>query len=255
MKTQKQVNILLAVLYIIIVIAVSVIINPIYSSLSTDILTKNTPWPGVIELLKTLLEFTFYALILSAVIYSNYVSPRKSNISAVCISGAGIAVKYIANLCFDIFTNGIGSIQSTQIFSVCVYIGIELAQVVIVYSVSRRMIRLALSAEKEKRNASRSLGVAYEESPMLPFTTVIDKSNPLMRSAFIASALIAIPTVVGRLIYDIAVVGAPSGFADLMWIILYYAFDVLSVFIGYLIIIFALTAYFDFGKKKEKASE
>jgi len=255
MKTKKQVNILIAVYYAFVIIAVSFVLNPIYSSVSTDVLTKNTLLPGFLEIFKTVLEFLFYALIFSGVIYSNYLSPNKKNLAPVYVSAVGIALKYLVNLMFDVITNGAGSIVSTQVLSICIYIGIEFAQVAILYSISRRLIRDRISSDKQKKNASRALGVQYSDSPMLPFNSVFDRENPLMFSALIASLLIAIPTVIGRLIYDIVVVGTPSSFMDGVWIFVYYAFDVLSVFIGYLIIIFALTAYFDFGKKKEKASE
>ena len=89
MKTTKHVNILVAVYYIIIVVAVSLVLNPIYSSVSTDILTKNTMWPGIIELFKSALEFAFYALIFSAIIYSNYISPKKKNYGVLLISVIG----------------------------------------------------------------------------------------------------------------------------------------------------------------------
>ncbi|MBE6670047.1 MAG: hypothetical protein E7601_07560 [Ruminococcaceae bacterium] len=255
MKTTKHVNILVAVYYIIIVVAVSLVLNPIYSSVSTDILTKNTMWPGIIELFKSALEFAFYALIFSAIIYSNYISPKKKNYGVLLISVIGIVLKYLSNFIFDIILNGFGSVQSTQIFSVCVYTAIEAAQIIILYCISRRMIRTAIDIENQKRKASRSLGVEYAESDMLPFSSLFDKKNPLMISALTASVIIAVPTVVGRLIYDVFVVGAPTDVADLIWILVYYAFDVLGVFIGYLIIIFALTAYSELASKKEKKKD
>ena len=252
MKTKKQVNILIAVYYAIIIVAVSFVLNPIYSSVTKDVLTKNTALPGILELFKTALEFLFYTLILSAVIYSNYVSPAKKNLGPVYISAIGITLKYIVNLIFDMLTNGFSSIVSTQILSVCVYIGIEFAQVAVIYTVSRRMIRERNEREKQKKNASRSLGVDYTDSPTLPFDSIFDKNNPLMVLSFIASLLIAIPTITGRLIYDILVVGAPSGFMDGIWIFVYYAFDIISIFIGYLAIIFALTIYAEKSTKAPK---
>ena len=117
------------------------------------------------------------------------------------------------------------------------------------------MIRSYAETEKQKKNASRSLGLEYTEPVILPFSSLYEKKNPLMVSSLIASLIIAVPTVVGRLIYDIFVVGAPTDVADLIWIIVYYAFDVLSVFVGYMIIIFALTTYADIKKKEKKEAE
>lgn len=255
MKTNKQVNILITLYYIIIIALVSLVLNPIYSSVSTDILTKNSLLPGLLEMLKGALEFLFYALIFSAVIYSNYISPRKKNFGVLYISFSGIVLKYILNFVFDLILNGIRSIQSTQILSICVYIGIEAVQIAVLYCISRKMIRSYAETEKQKKNASRSLGLEYTEPVILPFSSLYEKKNPLMVSSLIASLIIAVPTVVGRLIYDIFVVGAPTDVADLIWIIVYYAFDVLSVFVGYMIIIFALTTYADIKKKEKKEAE
>lgn len=252
MKTKKQINIFLAILYAITIVAVSMILNPIYASVSTDILTKNTLWPTVIELLKTLLEFLMYTFILATVIYSNYITTKGSNKITLIIAMVGIAVKYIVNILFDLITNGASSLGSSQVLSICVYIGIEWAQVLVVFFISKSAIRSFIDAERQKFNASRSLKLNYDKASILPFESVVDKNNPLMRSSFIASLAIAIPTIAGRLIYDIVVVGAPTSVSDLLWMIVYYVFDILSIFIGYLLVIFVISVLYDIANKKSK---
>lgn len=252
MKTKKQINILLAILYAISIVVISAVLNPIYASISTDILTKNTVWPGVIELIKTLFEFLMYTFILAAVIYSNYVTSKGDNRITLIIPMIGIVVKYIINLLFDLISNGASSIGSSQILSVCLYIGIEWMQIIVTYFVSKGLIRSFIDSERQKFNASRSLKINYDKAVILPFESVIDKNNPLMRSSFIASLTVAIPTIAGRLIYDIMVVGAPRSVSDLLWMIVYYVFDIISVFIGYLIIIFAISTFYDIASKKTK---
>lgn len=243
MKQTKQVNILIAIYYAVVILSVPIILNPIYSSVSTDVLTKNTYLPGLIELLKGALEFTSYALIFSAVIYSSYITKGRKNSLLLIISSSAITLKYLINLLFDIFVNGMDSIIYTQIFSVCMYIAIEFSQIFILYCLSKKAIRETLELNKKKKNASASLGLDYTETRLLPLTSVFDRSNPIVKISLIGAILIAIPTIAGRLIYDIVVVGAPSDIVDALWIIVYYAADLFGIVISYLIIIFALNIY------------
>ena len=113
-------------------------------------------------------------------------------------------------------------------------------QILIIYLASGKPLREKLRENKRLRKATASLNIPYEEMNILPFTTLYNKYNPLMKSSFLGAVLIAVPTVIGRLIYDIFVIGAPKNFADTAWIIVYYAADIFGIFISYLIIIFAI---------------
>jgi len=263
MKNVKRLNLLLAAYYIIIIIMIPLIFNPIYSSLATDTLTKNTLWPDLLLLIKTLIDIIFYALSLSVIIYSAFLTKGRSNRPILFIAAAGIGIKLLIPLIFDIV--GGSSEVSMLIISSIILFAIEFSQVLILYFLSRKKIRSYLENTKEERNASATLKVEYKEKKILPFTSVFDKKNPLMWSSVLASLLIVVPRIIGRLISDILLPWIMSmltfshfnfyfqqSFSDTMWIIVSYATDIFSIAVAYFIITYALTFYFEHKSKATK---
>ncbi len=252
MKTKKQVNIFAIALYALAVVLINCVVNPLYSHFSADILTKYTLLPDIFEILKTVLDFLIYSLIMSVIIYSNYSFTKPKNIALLLICAGGIVARRLASFILDVIASGFSFsfVNSSIISSIATILLIETAQIVIVYFVSSKLIRDQLYDRTMKQKAARTTGAEFSFEPLTKFNRLIDTSNSIMSSALVAAATITLPSIFGRIVYDV-IIGRVMNVENLISMIASYSMDVLSFFAAYFIIIFAVSFYADKGTKKE----
>ena len=78
----------------------------------------------------------------------------------------------------------------------------------------------------------------------MPFASMFSFSNGMQRANLLMAAIPAVTQIVYRAIYDIAFYGVARDLADLLWMISYYLADVLSIFIGYFVILLLLNRFY-----------
>lgn len=83
----------------------------------------------------------------------------------------------------------------------------------------------------------------------IPSDRLFDFSNPILKAAFWVSVIPAAVRILSRLIYDLFI-GLPKSFGDLLWMVTYYLFDLLSFLVGYFVILFCLNR---FALKEQRA--
>lgn len=91
------------------------------------------------------------------------------------------------------------------------------------------------------------VGIAYllfsnhTKTKFLPFEKVFAFGNPLSRAVLYAAILPSLITLLSRVYYDVFVFGAVQNVADLIWMIFYYLCDLLSILIGYCVMILMIS--------------
>ena len=78
----------------------------------------------------------------------------------------------------------------------------------------------------------------------MPFASMFSFSNGLQRANLFVAAIPAVTQIVYRAIYDIAFYGVARDLADLLWMISYYLADVISIAVGYFVILLFLNRFY-----------
>ena len=78
----------------------------------------------------------------------------------------------------------------------------------------------------------------------MPFASMFSFSNGMQRANLLMAAIPAVTQIVYRAIYDIAFYGVARDLADLLWMISYYLADVLSMVVGYFVILLLLNRFY-----------
>jgi hypothetical protein len=71
----------------------------------------------------------------------------------------------------------------------------------------------------------------------MPFASLLSFSNGMQRANLFVAAIPAVTQIVYRAIYDIAFYGVVRDLADLLWMISYYLADIISLFVGYFVML------------------
>ena len=209
----------------------SLILSPIYVLVSSDITLYVTVLPTVIEIVLELCETLTFALCYSLVIFTASVK-KFSNAAGVC--GIYVAASVIRRS-FDLAISALtyGSIDSTDITNVVVYVTLETAQIAITLAAS--MIFCA------KRNKKETQQISGRDDDLcntygLDFNKVYDRENPMMSSALVGGIMLSSLKIGMRINYDrkyIKVFGTPSGISEILTMVVYYMSDILVSAIFY----------------------
>lgn len=248
MKTKKHVNIAIIACYLLQIVLVGIIINPIYMSLSTNIIYKETVLPELLYYLRQFILYIAYPAVFSLIIYSVYRFSLSGNKWALILPLIGTFIKNFTNFAVDII-NG-SAYDDSMLVSITIYILIDIIQIATVALVSEKLITVKLEADRIKKKASASLDVKCEEKTYLPFSSLVDRSNPVLVSAFIGSALMAAIQIVSRIRYDIF--EGVDEIRDVIDMILYYTMDIATAVVTFLIIVFLLLSYLPKEKTAKK---
>ena len=211
----------------------SLILSPIYVLVSSDITLYVTVLPTVIEIVLELCETLTFALCYSLVIFTASVK-KFSNAAGVC--GIYVAASVIRRS-FDLAISALtyGSIDSTDITNVIVYVTLETAQIAIILAASM----IFSTKYKRKKKATQQLSVRNDDlcnTDGLDFNKVYDRENPMMSSALVGGIMLSALKIGMRINYDrkyIKVFGTPSGISEILTMVVYYMSDILVSAIFY----------------------
>ena len=219
-------NLFMAVSCAVIFSLIAFVLNPIYVSVASNIVTSVTLLPAFMELLIDSLDIIAFVIAYGLIIYS-----ATTRCSSVAVKLCGIyiiacLVRRIATLIMSA-----GSISGEDILSVVVYFLLEGIQAVVVTA-------LAVSAAKsfhvkaaQMEKAARHLGDSSKYRD-LEFTCVYSKHNPLQRSALRTGIILSAVKIASRIIYDLSY-GAPQDAREILTMVIYYFSDVLICVIFY----------------------
>lgn len=152
--------------------------------------------------------------------------------------------KYLFNLLSEFFIFSAvpvtGADLKRSIASVAFQALAELLQYGLIVLLSHLVIKKHKALMYVAKRSAEKLNQEFDaRKEVFPFKKLYIKTNPLLRSAFWASLIVALLKIASLIYYDIfytLMYGLPT-LIDLVWIIIYYSGAVLFAAIGYLIMI------------------
>ena len=204
--------------------------------ITSDALMARSILPVLWGIVMDLSNFLFYWIAFAFLILFGFSYDRKTKgfwISYVAV----VLVRYLLNQLASSLLLGFYSINdflSDSLPFILIDIVMDLLQALVAFLIVRKLAQFS----KEELTAH------------IPSDRLFDLSNPILKTAFWVSVIPAAVRILSRLIYDLFI-GIPKSFGDLLWMVTYYLFDLLSFLVGYFVILFCLNR---FALKEQRAS-
>lgn len=219
----------------------SLIISPLTSVISNDIVYSDTPIPTLLGYLAELLELCAIAVCYSVMITVIYDFGKKHIRPVFFIFGAATAYKYAANMLVYWGVSGsIPSLWAWDIVNVFYYTALELLQMFIVYIIVNTVIGKYVDKRTALERAIKKLGECREGAirVVYPFEKIYDRENCILRSIFFCALVTFIAKLCGALFSDIWLIityGLPSESETWLIMILNYVSKIIFGAIVYFV--------------------
>lgn len=216
------------------------IVSPIYTQISADVTYVGSVLPDILSYIVLLLDIIFASAQYASVIIAFILFPASSSRRAVRLICIGATVtRCMLNLLASVITDGADFVDGLPVTAL--YIALETLQLYLVVLISWLVCGEAVKRFSLLRAASRRLGSpGYNWAEQIyPYHKIFSKSNPLQKSAALASAVYSVLLIISRLIYDFSY-GAPQNTSEILQMIAGYSTDILSgIFVYGLILLFS----------------
>ena len=203
--------------------------TPINLWLTSDILILQTVIPLLWDVLLNLVNFLFYWISFAYLLFLFVTWGTKGQKPFFILYGGVVVFRYCANLLASFCVVGFpkwGAFWSDFFPYLLIDIGMDLLQMLIAALVVARFL--------QNRDAKKDT---------LPFQGLWDRSNRLQGTAGWLALIPSALMLISRVIYDISLGGA-AGLGDLLWMITYYASDIVSIFVGYFVILLLVNRFY-----------
>ncbi|MBQ9761246.1 MAG: hypothetical protein IJW16_07850 [Clostridia bacterium] len=238
---KKRLTLIYAVLIFGIALFYAAVCTPVHIWAYSNILVSETVflivWDGVV----TAVNYLFYWVSFAFMLYFFARFTAKNSKSVLFVYLGASAFLYLANLLSSCIVNGFADFVLNDLLDVLMYTALDAAQMA--FAALLAWWALKPAQEHARRVYLKARGDDPEATlkmpRFLPFTRLFDLKNPLMRSAFLASAISAVFHIASRIRYDIFF-GAPVNTADLLWMIFAYVSELIAWLVGYFIMILLL---------------
>lgn len=259
-KVTKTLLIFMAVLCLAPILLNILLIAPIYSIMYSNVQYQNTILLDIIRYVMDLFDILAFTSAYALLIYSFTLLKKKAKI-LVTLSYIGILIlKMPLKLLMEqILNHSINSARDLvgNLMLLIFYFVIELLQFFTVFLiasvVSRSYLRSVNLLGDRKKNKSLT-----KIEPVLPIKRVVNRYNPLLRSALYASLVVIAFRILTQLITDIEL-GAPESITmTIILIVLYVSnliYGVITYFISILVFNFSYKFMTSEKSKKGKATE
>lgn len=258
MLSDKQINIHRGKIYRFAIVSFAVLYSlycfvfaPLNVRFSNDVLYMYTALPVVMELLYNISEIIAISVGYAVVIYGIYRFGIKKIKGAFVIYITAAFLKYFANTVMSWIFSGVETnAVLSDILMILIYTLVESAQLAIVTFFAYRIIGNFGKKYDTAFAAAKKLHEPYPEkdSMVYPFSRLLDRKNPVLNSALAGGVVIAASKVLMRVWYDVfytIINGLPSGAGEILLMLCYYLFDVVSGVLCYFVITFMLMKFFD----------
>ncbi len=206
----------------------SVLCTPLNLILTSDILMMQTVWPLLLDLVMSVLNFLFFwvsfAYLIHGIVRTGLKTSAPLLVSYACLSVGRYLLSMLAS--FVILGFPEGDVFFSLYFSELVfYVIMDLLQAALAVLILWKLTKKSGSWEE-----------------LMPAAKIFDKHNAVQLSALLVSAIPAAVSLLSRLFYDINY-GAPASGQDLVWMVVYYLSDLLSLLAGYLVMLLLLNRF------------
>lgn len=193
--------------------------TPVYHWVSSDILLKEMAIPNIWDIVQRLLQFAYYWVLFAVLLFVSARRTYRGCKNLLIVYACTSFLRYFFSLLVG-FLMLSGWDTFGYDFS---FLLLDVAGDWLIGGLAWGLIILLL---KDKN------GALYEDKPM---ETLFNFHAAIPKTILCMATVPSFFSLVSRLIYDLFY-GAPQSTYDLVWMILYYFCDILSAFVGYLVI-------------------
>lgn len=212
--------------------------TPIFHLCSSNILLRDSVYPIVLDFLMSFLNYLFYWIAFSFLIYAFFRFEETHYRSFFAIYAGVVAFRYCANLLSGFLMTEIPlweKLVSDYLPYLLIDIGLDLAQMGALLLILRTVKYPNTSPIQKKR------GILLFSC--LPFTKMFNFKNPIQKTAFWGALIPAILQLFSQIIFDISY-GAPTTLAAWLWMILYYLLILIYLLVGFFVIVLLLNRFY-----------
>ncbi len=218
-----------AVILFSIVFVQSAVLNPLYIWLSSNAVMARTVLPTLIEGIIQLSSLPFYWI---SLVYLLFLATRFS--AKTTLGGVGIyAASTVLHSALGLLSGHLllGFPTGADFLDELKYPLFDIAADLAIIAFGALL--LFLSLHKALRMASNR-STFFEEN--LPFEKLVDFKHPMSRTMMLMALVPGATRILERIVYD-SFIGLPKDPIDLLWMIVYYAGDLLTIVVGYFVIL------------------
>lgn len=200
--------------------------TPLYLILSSNVLLAGTPLPMLLDVVTTLANYLFYWISFAYAAYMICRFGLRTAASAIAVYAGATVFLYSANLLTGYAVIGFPAWEDFASDELP-YLFLNIFLNLLLMAVA---VLLATLCERRHRDGRGRM------TDVLPFRSLFSICHGMPRLSWAISCIPAAAQILSRLRYDISI-GAPRGWLDLLWIVVYYCSDVLSILLGYLAVV------------------
>lgn len=182
--------------------------TPVYQWSSADIAVSTTVFPVIWDTLQSVIRFLFYWISAALMLFTVRHNGKTRRI--FLLAGGASALLQLGSLAAGLLMMRDFDTLLTDLLDVGLSVLLDLLQL--------GAFRLIAYLAFEKKR------------------TPVHQGSHMTRAVLWCAAIPSILQIAGRICYDVAV-GLPTGKADLIWMIVYYLSDLISIAVGYLIVL------------------
>lgn len=215
----------------------SCLISPLYISTGNDVLYASSPLPEILSGLVSLADTFFASIQYAAVILSFllFASRRQRMLTRLLCVGTTLFARMLNQIAGALFD---GTKLTSGITGTLLNTALELAELYIAALIASLIFREAVRRYTLLTSAAKRLGNRdYDWTrEVIPYRRVFAGDNPVQKSALISALIFSLALILSRVIYDINL-GAPSGIAEIIQMIIGYTSDIAGGIIMYALIL------------------
>lgn len=215
----------------------AVLLNPLYLWISSDTLLANGGILSVLDLLIAFCNLLFYWVGLVFLLFC-LIRFRKNTVAVqFAVYASATVLRYALELLSGYLMLGFPT--QSDFLSDLFYLGIDVLLDLIIWGIA--FLIAILSLHRSLKRAEREQSTVFATD--LPFEKLLDwKQNPVLRTVAFMALIPSGMQILYRIRWDLYL-GAPADAVDLMWMVLYYCSDLLTVAIGYFVLFLLLNRF------------
>lgn len=224
------------------------LISPITSALTNDVVYADTAIPTLLGYLNELLELGAISFLYAVLLLTVYRYGTGKTAGVFILFAVATLYKYTANTAYTWISDWkLPSLWGWDIVNIFYYTLLELAQLLIIFFLTRRIITRYTDKRLVMERALEKTGDTFTDTAeeAYPFVRLFDMKNCLLRSAFICALVTLVAKLAGSVISDawlMIVYGAPKESVTWLLMILNYLTRIIMGSVSYMLVLISMIA-------------
>ncbi len=247
-KLHKKMLLSMNIAVFIIFSVYSLVLTTLYVKAETDIAFMIPVFTDLIPHITDLCEILGILIAYVYIIFAYYRFSKNQTAKYIISFILLTLYKYLAKFAITYIMNGaiptVKTLVEDVAWSFAVPFALELAQLILVVFIAKKIIKNALEYIKEKKSLENKLeGYSFdEEQVFFPFVKLFNMQNPFQKICFWVGVIIMGSKMLQLLIIDIQT-GLPADFVDFLWIVTSYTLSAVLGLASYLFLLWMLMKF------------